>query len=109
MLISPLIFMISMFPNRPELLSRRLAQMTNHGVWLIAFIFSFAFSSCAGSKSSSSGFDDVFIGEMKIKKVFGNFINAQALSIDAFGNIYVADAGAPGIYKFNVNGDSIRG
>ena len=30
------------------------------------------------------------------------------MSIDAFGNIYVADKGAPGIYKFGLHGDSLR-
>ena len=30
------------------------------------------------------------------------------MSIDAFGNIYVADRGAPGIFKFNLHGDSIH-
>lgn len=65
--------------------------------------------SCASGNSSSGFTHDIFIGELKPGKVFGNFTNATALSVDAFGNIYIVDAAAPGIFKFDANGDSLRG
>ena len=77
-----------------------------------AFAFSVLFflSSCAANNSGSNSFEkDKFDGALKIQRQFGNFINANAISIDAFGNVYVVDEGAPGVYKFNSKGDSIRG
>lgn len=76
-----------------------------------ACVFSVLFflSSCSSSRSSSNSFEqDKITGTLKIERQFGNFTDAQAISIDAFGNIYVADAGAPGVFKFNSKGDSIR-
>jgi hypothetical protein len=98
-----------MSPNQLVRFYRRLKIKKSLGASLIACVFSFIFSSCASSNSSSGIITDKFLGDLQIKKEFGNFINAQAMSIDAFGNIYVVDAGAPGVYKFNSNGDSIRG
>ena len=86
--------------------------MKNRGVLECAFGFSLLFflSSCATSNSGSNSFSkDKFNGELKIQRQFGKFINANAISIDAFGNVYVVDEGAPGVYKFNTSGDSIRG
>lgn len=85
--------------------------MKNRGVLECAYIFNVLFflSSCAASNSNSNSFEkDAFFGALKIQRQFGNFINASAISIDAFGNVYVVDEGAPGVYKFNIKGDSIR-
>jgi len=71
-----------------------------------AFVF---LSSCVTTHSSSGVFDrDLFIGTIIAEKQFGNFIDAQAMSVDAFGNIYVVDRSAPGVFKFDQHGDSIR-
>ncbi len=86
--------------------------MKNRGVLECAFIFSalLFLSSCAASNSNSNSFEkDTFSGTLRVQRQFGNFINASAISIDAFGNVYVVDEGAPGVYKFNTKGDSIRG
>src|SRR5690348_10413289 len=106
MLIFRLISMISMFQNRQEPISKCQAHAMIIGGLLIVCTFSFG---CAASNSSAGFESDNFIDELKVQYLFGNFINAEAMSIDAFGNIYVADAGAPGIYKFDAQGDSIRG
>ncbi len=85
--------------------------MKSHGVLLFALVFSSAIflSSCVSTHWSQPVFEkDIYIGALAPQTQFGNFIDAQAISIDAFGNIYVADAGAPGIYKFDPHGDSIR-
>ncbi len=86
--------------------------MKNRGVLECVYIFSVLLflSSCAATSSNSNSFEkDTFSGTLKIQRQFGNFINANAISIDAFGNVYVVDEGAPGVYKFNTHGDSIRG
>ena len=51
---------------------------------------------------------DYYIGILEVDRVFGNFQNAQSLSFDGFGDVYIADADAPGIYKFTRKGDSLR-
>ena len=43
-----------------------------------------------------------------VEREFGIFSDARAISIDAFGNIYILDAAAPGIYKYSNKGDSLR-
>jgi tripartite motif-containing protein 2/3 len=76
---------------------------------ICAFSFALFLSSCVTTHSLSPVFEkDIFIDTLTAQMQFGNFIDAQAMSIDAFGNIYVADRGAPGIFKFNLHGDSIR-
>ena len=76
---------------------------------MLAFSAALLLASCSGSHSSSKGFTtDSFIGKLSAVKTIGNFIDAQAFSIDAFGNIYIVDAGGPGIVKFNQHGDSVR-
>src|SRR6185295_11606357 len=103
-----LIYSILMSPNQQVHILKLREQRKNLGVWLFVCSFSFLLSSCLASHSSSTIDHDSVIAQLKIQKQFGNFINAHAISADAFGNIYVADAGAPGIIKFNSNGDSIR-
>ena len=51
---------------------------------------------------------DYYIGILEVDRVFGNFQNAQSLSFDGFGDVYIADADAPGIYKFTRKGDSLH-
>ncbi len=85
--------------------------MKTHGVWLCALVFSSTLflPSCSSTHSSLKEFEnDVVLGKLIPQKNFGNFIDAKAISIDAFGNIYIADAGAPGVFKFNQHGDSLR-
>lgn len=52
--------------------------------------------------------EDIFLGTLKVEREFGNFSDGRAISIDAFGNIYILDAAAPGIYKYSNSGDSLR-
>jgi hypothetical protein len=82
----------------------------HRGGWLCICVFSILLlSSCVTTHSLSPVFEkDIFIGSLIAQMQFGNFIDAQAMSIDAFGNIYVVDRGAPGVFKFNLHGDSIR-
>src|SRR5258708_4049058 len=104
------IYSTSMFPTRRILpISRLQERAKNPGVWLSVCVFSASFFlfSCSASHSSSDFEQDKFLGSLTIKKQFGNFIDARAISIDAFGNVYIADKGAPGIIKFNNKGDSI--
>ncbi len=39
--------------------------------------------------------------------VFGNFIDASAISIDQSGNIFILDKGAHSFYKYSAKGDSL--
>ncbi|MDP4220293.1 MAG: hypothetical protein Q8896_07635 [Bacteroidota bacterium] len=71
------------------------------------FNFLLLLSSCASSGSNSFG-NDTYIGSLRVERTFGHFTSGQAISIDAFGNIYVVDGAAPGIYKFNFKGDSLH-
>ncbi|MEP7234210.1 MAG: hypothetical protein ABI778_02830 [Ignavibacteriota bacterium] len=83
----------------------------SRGAWLYVFVFSclFLLNSCVTTQSASKIFErDLFVGSLEAEKQFGNFADAQSLSIDAFGNIYVVDRGSPGVYKFNPQGDSLR-
>lgn len=50
---------------------------------------------------------DQFIGTLTVKRSFGHFIDASALSFDQFGDLYVTDGGGNGLYKFNRKGDSL--
>lgn len=66
-------------------------------------------SSCSATRPGSDNFkNDIFPGTLKVQREFGNFSDARSVSIDAFENIYILDAGAPGVYKFSNNGDSLR-
>lgn len=74
-----------------------------------AFSIILLLSSCAVTHSSSTIFkEDIFLGSLKIEREVGNFSDARSISVDGFGNIYILDVGAPGIYKFAGNGDSLR-
>jgi len=103
--------MISMSPIRRILHIWQLRERAKSpGVWLFVFIFSgsvFLFSCSASHTSSASSAGDTLLPVLKVNRQFGNFIDARAISIDAFGNAYIIDRGAPGIFKFNSKGDSI--
>jgi len=82
----------------------------NPGASVCLFVFSIlSLSSCSLFKPAASNFEsDKYIGSLTAGRSFGHFKNAQAISIDGFGDIYVVDADAPGVYKFSASGDSIR-
>jgi hypothetical protein len=99
-----------MSPTRQiPLISKLRERAKNPGVWLFALVFSasVSFISCSSSRTSYRYSGDTFLPTLKVTRQFGAFIDADAISIDAFGNIYILDRGSPGIYKFNAKGDSI--
>ena len=78
-------------------------------VCLFVFSITLLLSSCSLFKPAASNFEsDKYIGSLSVDRTFGHFKNAQAISIDGFGDVYVVDADAPGVYKFSATGDSIR-
>ncbi|HYM20115.1 MAG TPA: NHL repeat-containing protein [Candidatus Kapabacteria bacterium] len=71
--------------------------------------FSFGLFACSSSRPALPTFDeDHFLGSLTSDRTFGHFSDASSFSFDGFGNIYVADNAAQGIYKFSPDGDSLR-
>lgn len=95
--------------RRPLSLLPRLHRK-NHGASVCLFIFSIlTLCSCSLFKPAASNFEsDNYIGSLTADRSFGHFKNAKAISIDGFGDVYVVDADAPGVYKYSATGDSIR-
>jgi hypothetical protein len=85
-------------------------HLKNLGASASLFIFNLLFfCGCSLFKPAASSFEsDTYIGSLTADRSFGHFKNAQAISIDGLGDIYVVDADAPGVYKFSAAGDSIR-
>jgi hypothetical protein len=76
---------------------------------VFGFVFSLLIIGCSSSKTSLPTFDqDNFIGSLSVLRTIGHFSNATSFSFDGFGNIYVTDDAAQGVYKFSPQGDSLR-
>lgn len=79
--------------------------MKNRWVALHLVLF---LSGCASRSPLIVSADSTPSFEISIISKFGSFKDAVAVSQDNFGNVYVLDAGRPGVIKFNSQGDSVE-
>ncbi|MEI8133533.1 MAG: NHL repeat-containing protein [bacterium] len=50
---------------------------------------------------------DTLLGSLHVQKSFGHFADARSISINAFGEVYVVDRNAPGVFQFDDTGKLI--
>ncbi len=81
----------------------------NRGVLVCTIVGSIFLASCnTSSQRGAIRLDSFKSDTLHTTYSFGHFRDAKGISADAFGNIYICDAGLPGILKFSGKGDSIR-
>lgn len=62
---------------------------------------------CAASSTQTLTEHDNITAVYTVETGFGHFVRGSAISLDALGNVYVADGAAHGVLKYSANGDSL--